>query len=225
MIFFGKTARTDASSRERDKHYQPTAIGETGEKVIGPHTAHESTSKISDQQPERLMPNEDVFRQYRPALRRRAQALAANHAAAEDLVQDTLERAWRNRSSLGSKKSILAWMMTVLHNHFIDSLRVEKTEATKKASYLHVVVTEQAQENLVPQWLQISDAQLETAISSLPREYQDVLRCRIRGLCYDDMAQELRIPKTTIGTRLFRARKALKAALEARLEAEGEEGP
>ena len=66
-----------------------------------------------------------------PALRRYAWALLRDHEAADDLVQDCLERAvarWRLRRSDGDLK---AWLFAIQHNLFIDALRRRRREGLK----------------------------------------------------------------------------------------------
>lgn len=55
-----------------------------------------------------------------PRLRRYARALARDKAAADDLVQDTLERAWAKLHLYRRGTDLRAWMFTVMHNVFVN---------------------------------------------------------------------------------------------------------
>ena len=58
-----------------------------------------------------------------PRLRRYARALTGNREAADDLTQDTLERAWNKRALWQSGTDLRAWMFTVMHNVFVNGAR------------------------------------------------------------------------------------------------------
>src|SRR4051812_949974 len=61
-----------------------------------------------------------------PALRRYALALVRNGAAADDLVQDCIERALRQAAKLENLQRIGGWLRTILHNLYVDDLRRQR---------------------------------------------------------------------------------------------------
>jgi RNA polymerase sigma-70 factor (ECF subfamily) len=69
-------------------------------------------------------------------------------------------------------------------------------------------------------WAQVTPEQLAEAIAKLPPELRDVLEAWRRGCPYDVIARELSIPKNTVGTRLRRARLALRERLFGRRDDE-----
>ncbi|MEP9380712.1 sigma-70 family RNA polymerase sigma factor, partial [Aquabacter sp. CN5-332] len=75
-------------------------------------------------------PQFDVLLQV-AALRRYARVLTRNEADAEDLVHDTLVRAYEKRASFKAGHSLRAWMLSILHNVFIDVRRRRKAEAER----------------------------------------------------------------------------------------------
>src|SRR3954463_13528146 len=58
-----------------------------------------------------------------PRLRRYARALAGDRAAADDLVQDTLERAWAKLHLYRRGTDLRAWLFTVMHNVHVNKVR------------------------------------------------------------------------------------------------------
>ena len=58
-----------------------------------------------------------------PRLRRYARALTASREAADDLTQDTLERAWQKRTLWRAGTDLRAWMFTIMHNVFVNGTR------------------------------------------------------------------------------------------------------
>ena len=70
------------------------------------------------------------------SLRRYARSLTRNDADAEDLVQDTLLRAYERRSGFRHGNTLRGWLLSILHNRFIDVKRSSAVEArTLEAAY------------------------------------------------------------------------------------------
>ena len=61
-----------------------------------------------------------------PRLRRYAIGLAGDVSTADDLVQDCMERAWKNRSTLKDEGAIFAWLSSILNNLNIDRVRLRR---------------------------------------------------------------------------------------------------
>ena len=61
-----------------------------------------------------------------PRLRRYALALTGTREAADDLTQDTLERAWRKRALWRPDSDLRAWLFTVMHNVFVNGVRAAR---------------------------------------------------------------------------------------------------
>src|SRR5262249_10938234 len=124
-----------------------------------------------------------------PRLRRYARALTGDRSAADDLVQDTLERAlsrfhlWRDGSDLR------AWLFTILHNIYVNqtrSLMRHVLEALDEPSSEAL----QAQE---PDWTQLRD--IDDALTRLPAEQRAVLLLvGLEQFTYEEAARVLDIP-------------------------------
>jgi len=145
-----------------------------------------------------------------PSLRRYARALTGNAWAADDLVQDTLERAcskWR-LWIVGS--DLRAWLFTVMHNVFVSQAR--RSPATRAAAVdIDDVVHE----------LRSVDSQRDQAIDLqrclllLPEEQRAVLLLvALEDLSYAQVAKVLGIPDGTVMSRLSRARSRLRELMD-----------
>jgi RNA polymerase sigma-70 factor (ECF subfamily) len=153
-----------------------------------------------------------------PALRAVALRLCGNRADAQDLVQDVYERAFRRYEGLRPDSNVRAWLTTILHNLFIDRCRAARR--TPKVVPLTDALPQHEQEQPEPPaWATIPAWQVREAIASLPRDFRAVYELHVAGRSYDEIAQTLGLPKATVGTRLLRARRKLKAALISRTDA------
>jgi RNA polymerase sigma-70 factor (ECF subfamily) len=141
-----------------------------------------------------------------PRLRRYARALAGDTHRADDLVQDTLERAlvkfhlWRHGSDLR------AWMFSIMHNVFINQLKSRRELALDDA-------TESALES-APQSDPLQMRDLDAALRQLPAEQREVLLLvGLEQLTYAETSEALGVPIGTVMSRLSRGRERLRALM------------
>jgi RNA polymerase sigma-70 factor (ECF subfamily) len=139
-----------------------------------------------------------------PRLRRYARALVGDRASADDLVQDTLERAWAKLHLYRRGTDLRAWLFTVMHN-----VHVNKVRATRVMDTLEDELPELAQRAAQGDALLVRD--LDRAIARLPSEQRAVLLLvTLEEMSYDDVARALGIPIGTVMSRLSRAREKLR---------------
>ena len=162
-----------------------------------------------------------LVREHGAALQAFATRLCASSADAHDLVQDTHERALRRFDTFVPGTNGRAWLFTILHRAFIDQCRRRAVERRVDCiDDLQVPAPEAASP---PAWVNVSPEQLARAIDSLEDEFRSVYRLHaLESLSYLEIAARLGIPPSTVGTRLGRARRKLRALLEATLEGEVE---
>ncbi|WP_316149774.1 sigma-70 family RNA polymerase sigma factor [Cupriavidus sp. BIC8F] len=144
-----------------------------------------------------------------PQLRRYARALTGDAAWADDLVQDTLERALARTSMLRAHSNTRAWLMTILRHLYIDQLRKHRELALDADDpvwqRLEAPVGEVG-------GLQLLD--LQRALYRLPLEQRDVLLLvALEQLSYREAAAILQVPVGTVMSRLSRAREHLRVLL------------
>ena len=151
-----------------------------------------------------------------PRLRRYAVALLADRARADDLVQDTLERALGRLHLWQSGTDMRRWLFTIMHNLHVNAVR----RSIRRGSE---TTLEDAEDRLVQSASQhdsMAVRDLNAALQSLPAEQVEVLLLvALEGLAYREVAQILDIPLGTVMSRLSRARQALRRFLD------GEEVP
>jgi len=142
-----------------------------------------------------------------PRLRRYARALVGDRATADDLVQDTLERAWAKLHLYRRGTDLRAWLFTVMHN-----VHVNRVRATRPTDQLEEEMPELAQRAAQGDALLVRD--LDRAISRLPSEQRAVLLLvTLEEMSYETVARTLEIPIGTVMSRLSRAREKLRVMM------------
>ena len=146
-----------------------------------------------------------------PALRRYARSLLRDRAAADDLLQDCLERAitrWHQRRADGDART---WLFTILHNLAISRLR-------QMARRGRDVALDEADETVTARPPTQEDGlrhrEMLRALATLPEEQRSVLLLvSVEDLTYGEAARVLDIPIGTVMSRLSRAREKLSRAM------------
>ena len=147
-----------------------------------------------------------------PRLRRYAIALAGDVSTADDLVQDCIERAWKNRSAIKDERAIFAWLRAILHNVNIDRVRLRRRRPEEAESL--DAVSETLSNGAAGDELTRS-MDVVRAMNRLTIEHRRVLLLiGVESLSYREVADELGVPIGTVMSRLARAREQLRALLE-----------
>jgi RNA polymerase sigma-70 factor, ECF subfamily len=145
-----------------------------------------------------------------------ARRLVRNSADAEDLVQETLLRAYRHRETLAGSGRLGAWLFVTLRNLFINQLRQRKRQPTL-LSVDEGNLPEIADASPDPARAAVGRLErraLERALAALPDAYRvPLLRADRDGLTYGEIADELGLPIGTVRSRIFRARARLRRSL------------
>ena len=148
-----------------------------------------------------------------PCLRRYARALVNNRDDADDLVQDTLERAWAKTSLWRGVADMRAWLFSIMHNLHVDGVRRPK---------LHTVAMDDdtPEVPVAPtQGERLAVLDLQAALDLLPVEQKEILLLvALEDMAYAEVAQALGIPIGTVMSRLSRGRERLRGLMEGRAE-------
>jgi RNA polymerase sigma-70 factor (ECF subfamily) len=146
-----------------------------------------------------------------PRLRRYARVLTGDAVRADDLVQDTLARAWGKRHLWRPGSDLRAWLFTIMHNVHVNQVALARRDAanvsldadTGNASWQPPVRANQLDRvellEVVEQMAQLSDDQREVLKLAAVEEMR-----------YEDIANVLSIPIGTVMSRLSRARDRLR---------------
>jgi RNA polymerase sigma-70 factor (ECF subfamily) len=152
----------------------------------------------------------DRLEQEIPALRRFARALVGHPERADDLVQDTLERALTRLDSYTPGTNMRAWLFTILRNAHINELRRARTTATPDETLEALIPPVQAgQEH------SLSLRDLQRALRRLTPEMREVLLLiGLEGMSYEEAAEVLGAKVGTVKSRLCRGREALRRLMD-----------
>ena len=143
-----------------------------------------------------------------PALRRYARLLTGDAWAADDLVQDTLERACRKWLLWRPGSNLRAWLFTLMHHLYLNQRRGAPPSPALDIDTLH--------EGLAAPPSGTDDAlDLERCLQRLPAEQRAVLLLgALEDMAYAEAARVLQIPVGTVMSRLARARARLRELME-----------
>lgn len=146
-----------------------------------------------------------------PRLRRYARVLTRDPTRADDLVQDTLARAWVKRSLWQAGSDLRAWLFTIMHNVHVTQCALARREAgniSLDAEDEYDAACQVADRG--NQLVRIELQELAQKVERLPVEQREVLLLVvIEGMQYKEIAAALAIPIGTVMSRLHRARDRL----------------
>jgi RNA polymerase sigma-70 factor, ECF subfamily len=142
----------------------------------------------------------------RPDLLRFAFWLSRDRALAEDVVQETLLRAWKAQDSLLEEQAAKPWFLTIIRREYARTFErkrfvlVDVEELIAKEEPMLAAADEQEM------------MEMRAAIFRLPDEYREPLVLQVlMGYSTAEIAAELELSNAAVLTRLFRARKQLRA--------------
>lgn len=142
-----------------------------------------------------------------PRLRRYARALTGDVNRADDLVQDTLERALAKLDLWQPGSDLRAWLFTLMHNLFVNQIRIRRPQETVMEDALDEPVSGGQMEALAAR-------DIHAALAQLPEEQREVLLLvGLEQFGYAEAAQVLGVPAGTVMSRLSRARERMRQML------------
>jgi RNA polymerase sigma-70 factor, ECF subfamily len=147
-----------------------------------------------------------------PRLRRYARVLTGDVNRADDLVQDTLARAWEKRQLWRAGSDLRAWLFTIMHNLHINQFSIRRRELAESSL--------DADDGPIAGWqipvratqsdrLELNEVLVQ--IGRLPTDQREVLiLAAVEELRYEDIARVQGVPIGTVMSRLNRAREKLR---------------
>lgn len=150
-------------------------------------------------------------------LARVARSITRNPTDAEDLVQDTMLRAYRAILRFDGRHP-RAWLFTIMRNAQINRVRRKRPGLLRDPDTTMDRLADQDSGDLGPEALVVDagyDAAVEAAVDALPEKFRTVVELvDIQGLSYAETAQILGVPDGTVMSRLHRARTRIRSHLE-----------
>jgi len=151
-----------------------------------------------------------------PRLRRYARVLTGESSRADDLVQETLARAWEKRRLWAAGTDLRAWLFTIMHNVFVNQRALARRDAQNVsidadddgggAWQIPVRATQQTRVELM---------EVLREVGRLPTDQRAVLvLAAVEEMRYEEIAAVLSIPIGTVMSRLSRAREKLRRATQ-----------
>jgi RNA polymerase sigma-70 factor (ECF subfamily) len=166
----------------------------------GPLMIEPGREEITDEQLTRLLES------LRPDLLRFAFWLARDRAIAEDIVQETMLRAWRARNALRDSTSVRPWLLTIVRR---ENARMHERKQLPTVNLDELVSSQDVALALSDSDPEMTD--LRRAILRLPDEYREPLVLQVLGgFSTGEIASELGLTLPAVLTRLFRARNKLR---------------
>jgi RNA polymerase sigma-70 factor (ECF subfamily) len=167
----------------------------------------------------------DEAMQYAPQLLGTAMRMTRNRSDAEDLVQETMLKAFRSYGSFEEGTNLRAWLFRILTNNYINGYNVKKVRPHESELgdlenlYLyrhlpqlaHNVNRDSAEDEVLALF---TDDEVKLALENLPEQFLlPVLLADIQEFSYQEIADMLDVPIGTVMSRIHRGRKALQKSL------------
>lgn len=150
----------------------------------------------------------ELVNAYSKDLYRYAYWLAGDRHTAEDLVQESLLRAWKSMDKLKEPKAVKGWLLTIVRRE--NARRFERYQPRTSEIPLDELSSHYKSYDTSTEAFT-----LRRAIRGLAEEYREPLMLQtIGGFSQKEIAEQLGLSTAGVGTRLFRARKKLRAALQ-----------
>jgi RNA polymerase sigma factor (sigma-70 family) len=172
-----------------------------------------------------LMPFADALKTF-------AYHLTYDEADAEDLVQDTLLKAYKSIERYESGTNAKAWLFKILKNGFINDYR-RRVKQPNKVDYEEIVAYQDEEESSpLTSYVDLREEMFDNlmgdevtrALNDLAEEFRTViLLADVEEFTYEEIAKILEIPIGTVRSRLFRARNLMKEKLKGYAESFGYE--
>lgn len=155
--------------------------------------------------------------------------LTSDPSDAEDLVQDTIVKAFRFFSSYEKGTNAKAWLFRILKNSYINNYRKKSKQPNQVdydevSTFYETIRAERTDTSDLEDKMfrDLIDDDISAALEELPEDFRTVvLLCDVEGFTYEEIANMLDVPIGTIRSRLHRGRNLLKAQLKDYAEKRG----
>ncbi|GAF63323.1 RNA polymerase sigma factor SigW [Bacillus sp. TS-2] len=155
---------------------------------------------------------EKIIEKYKNPLYATILRMTKNPEDAQDLLQEVFIKLYHQIDKYNGKGSFAGWLHRVTVNHCLDTFR--KHEYKIKKEEIQDYASEESQQPDVIYLQKENQRQLEKLISSLPEDERFIILLRYSNeLSYEEIAESLNIPVTTVRNKLHRAKKKMRQNL------------
>lgn len=183
----------------------------------------QSLIKAQQLAPDQTAIFESMVKTYEKSLFQFAFRLCGNHHEAQDLLQESLYRAYKSFSRFESGTAFDRWLYQIIHNLFIDHYRKKKRRPIFSSIDEPLQHLESEKSIDLPDWSTNPESeavrgelgrQIQRGLAELSPEYRAaVILCDIQGLSYEEISQVLNCSIGTVRSRIHRGRKTLRRLL------------
>jgi RNA polymerase sigma-70 factor, ECF subfamily len=153
---------------------------------------------------------DDLVNEHSASMYRVALSIVRDHALAEDVVQESIMKAWQGLDTFRGDASVKTWMLRITHNTAISALRKRRDEPVSPADLPERPTGRSVEDDAV---LRADAHQIWAALDRLDDVSRAIVVLReVDRMSYEEIAEVLDLPVGTVRTRLFRARQQLMRA-------------
>ena len=153
----------------------------------------------------------ELIDEHADAVFRVAYGILHDRGLAEDVVQETMVRAWESMGTFRGDASTRTWVLRIAHNTAISALRRRRDRAVAPEDLPEHAGGDDPSDRATGR---ANLAAVRTALDALDEVSRSIVVLReVEGLSYQQIADTLDVPVPTVKTRLLRARRALQAAV------------
>jgi len=156
-----------------------------------------------------------LVERYQKKIKRYAKRFLFNYEDAEDLTQEIFLKTYENIQSFDAKRKFSTWLYRIAHNHFINAIKKKGKEPLPLFDFDVFLPRLNKKETLEKEIIaKETNGKLDTLLSRLDPKYREPLILYFyENLSYKEIADILRIPQSTVGVRLKRAKQNMRADL------------
>lgn len=138
-------------------------------------------------------------------------SLTKNNSDAEDLYQDTVFLALKNKDKFSTGTNFVAWLKTIMRNTFINNYRKQKRfQKILSKGVGGYFFGRKAAENTTENDINVQE--IEKLIEGIDERFKTPFLMYFTGFSYEEISEELGLPMGTVKSRIFFARKHLKVS-------------
>lgn len=157
-----------------------------------------------------------TLNQLTTSLRPIAMQLTRDNEETNDLLQETLFKAFRNRHRFNEGTNLKAWVYTIMKNTFLSNYqkKVRRKTYVDSTDNQYFINTSESGFSREGADVNVNMDEIHSAINGLAPQYRIPFEMHFTGYKYEEIAKDLRIPLGTVKNRIFIARQELKEKLK-----------